>query len=48
MICISHVYLSGYKIQKNEMYGAWNAYEKESFLQDFGGKTCEKETTWDT
>ena len=37
------------KIEKHEMNGACSACgEEERRIQDFGGETCGKETTWET
>ena len=37
------------KTEKNEMGGACSTYGgEERYIQDFGGETWEKETTWDT
>jgi len=42
-------YFSGNKIEKNETGGAYSAYGgEEKRIQDFGGKTWGKETTWET
>ena len=41
-------YCSGDKM-KNEMGGACNAYGgEERLIQDFGGETRRKESTWET
>jgi len=43
------VQISGDKIKKNEMSGACSAHRgKERRIQDFGGETLGKETTWET
>jgi hypothetical protein len=40
---------SGDQIEKNEVGGACSMYGwGERFIQDFGGETWEKETTWKT
>jgi hypothetical protein len=41
--------LSGDQIEKNEKDGTCSAYgEEERRIQDFGGETIGKETTWET
>jgi hypothetical protein len=42
-------YYSGNKIEKNEKGGACSKYgAKERCIQDFGGETWGKATTWET
>ena len=49
MICTPHPVLFGDQMDKNEMDGACSAYGgQERPIQDFGGKTWEKEITWET
>ena len=48
MICTSHPICSGDKIEK-EVSGACSAWGREERrIQDFGGETWRKETTWET
>ena len=45
----SHKYYSGDNIEKNEMGGTCSKCRgEERFIQDFGGETQWKETTWKT
>jgi hypothetical protein len=47
MICTK--YYLGDHIKENEMGGTCGTYGRdERYLQDFGGETCEKETTCQT
>ena len=42
-------YCSDNQIEKNDMGGACSTYGgEERLIQDFGGETLEKETTWKT
>jgi len=49
MICTPHKYYLGVQIEKNEIGGACSTYGgEEKCIQDVGGKTGGKETSWKT